>query len=120
MAETNNSTEFYIDNIMLHIKGTQKNLGSEIPSILIFSVLSFFSFTCLIKIIYHFNPIYYMVNKSLYSFIIYLCIILVNDNYNEYCLIQNILLEISYIISLIGYGIYLELIELRFCGLDKY
>ena len=62
-----------------------------------------------------------MVNSSLYSFVFFLCIIILleYDNY-VYSHTQFILLEISYIISLIGYGIYLEIIELRFYELDKY
>ena len=34
-------------------------------------------------------------------------------------LTQFILLEMSEILSILGYAVYLEIIELRFCGLDK-
>ena len=34
-------------------------------------------------------------------------------------LTQFILLELAEILAIIGYAVYLEIIELRFCGLDK-
>ena len=47
--------------------------------------------------------------------------ILVNsDNYKYYIsLTQFIILQISEITALLGYAIYLEIIELKFCNLDK-
>ena len=44
-----------------------------------------------------------------------------NKDYQQsISLTQFIILESSEVISVFAYGIYLEIIELRFCGLDRY
>ena len=125
--ENNNSTELYIDNPLFylkHMKETQQNLYIEgFVVIPIFLILSFAEFICEIFIIYHFNPNYIFVKNDIYYIIIRLLFIIINfnKNYNHYISFpQFIILELTELFSILGYGIYLEIIELRFCGLDKY
>ena len=125
VKKSNNSTELYIDNIEIYFNNIfekKDNLFYEFLAIIISLVLYFFEYLFEISIIYHFNPIYIMVRDNIYYMIIYIIFIIFNyDDYNEYIsLTQFIILGSSEIISLIGFGIYFEIIELRFCGLDTY
>ena len=124
VKETENSTKLYIDNPIFYFKHMsllENNIFIEIFVIIpLFCIINCAEFICEISIIYHFNPIYIMVRDNIYYiFMRILFIISKRDNYNEYMSInQFIVLEISDIISLIGFAIYFEIIELRFCGLD--
>ena len=124
---TKNSTDLYIDNPLLylrHMSQTQNNIYIEIFVIIpIFLILSFGEAICEIFIIYHFNPNYILIRDDIYYVIMRLCFVIINynNNYNHYLSkTQFIILEIGDIISIFAYSIYLEIIELRFCGLDKY
>ena len=90
-----------------------------IPS---FLVLNFVEFLCEILVIYRFNPNYVIIRDNIYYIVIRLLFVIFNyNNYNEYIsLIQLIILEMAETIIIFGFCIYLEIIELRFCGLDKY
>ena len=88
----------------------------------LYLILMFFEFTCEIFVIYYFNPNYVLVRDNLYYIFIRLIFVLVNkeDYQNSISLSQFIILELSEFLSILAYGIYLEIIELRFAGLDRY
>ena len=119
-----NSTK-YIDNPLYYIERMSENNNiyiecfAVIPS---FLVLNFVEFLCEILVIYRFNPNYVIIRDNIYYIVIRLLFVIFNyNNYNEYIsLIQLIILEMAETIIIFGFCIYLEIIELRFCGLDKY
>ena len=81
-------------------------------------IVSFLEFICEIFTIYYLNPLYLLIRDNLYYGISRI-IKIFHSNYSEYIsLLQFLLLEIAEISSLIGYAIYLEIIELRFYGFD--
>ena len=125
--DKNNSTKYYYDNIIVYfdeIKNHKYNYKFFFEIIIItpfYLAINFFGFVCEILIIYYLNPIYVLVRENLYYCLQRFVFILVNlDNYNNYIsLSQFIILQISEITALLGYAVYLEIIELKFCNLDK-
>ena len=87
----------------------------------LFLFLEFFGFACEMLIIYYINPVYVLIRENLYYCILRFIFILSNiGNYTDYITTQQFfILQSSEIVALLGYIIYLEIIELRFCGLDK-
>ena len=126
-TEKNNSTKYYYDNIIVYfdeLKNNKFNYKFYLEIIIItpfYLALNFFGFACEILIIYYLNPLYVLVRENLYFCLQRFVFILVNsDNYKYYIsLTQFIILQISEITALLGYAIYLEIIELKFCNLDK-
>ena len=90
----------------------------------LYLIVSFLEFTCEIFTIYYLNPTYLLIRDNLYygtsRIILILYKLYENGSYYEHItLLQFILLESAEIFSLIGYAIYLEIIELRFYGFDE-
>ena len=87
----------------------------------LYLVTSFCGFFCELLIIYYLNPLYVLVRGNLYYCIQKFIFILINlENYQNYISTEQLfILQSSEIIALLGYSVYLEIIELRFCGLDK-
>ena len=126
VRDMNNETLLYIDNAIIYfqeLRETGNRMYIEIFLIIPFYlIIKFFEFTCEILVIYYFNPNYVLVRDNLYYGIIRVIFILVNnkDYQQSISLTQFIILESSEVISVFAYGIYLEIIELRFCKLDRY
>ena len=73
-----------------------------------------------ILIIYYLNPFYILVSEDLYYIIIYSVNILIfNSNYKGKELTKLVLCFFLEVLSGIFYLVYLEMFELKFCGLDK-
>ena len=126
VRDMNNETLLYIDNAIIYfqeLRETGNRMYIEIFLIIPFYlIIKFFEFTCEILVIYYFNPNYVLVRDNLYYGIIRLIFIIVNNKTFEQdiSLTQFIILETSEVLSIFAYGIYLEIIELRFCKLDRY
>ena len=126
VKDLNDESIIYIDNALIYFQelGESGNrIYIEIFLIIPFYlIINFLEFTCEILVIYYFNPTYVLIRDNLYYGMIRLIFILVNkrDYQHDISLTQFIILESSEIISIFAYGIYLEIIELRFCKLDKY
>ena len=73
-----------------------------------------------IIIIYFLNPIYILVYESLYYAVLTLLSFILNKGNDKMDNSVFILYFTGDIVSIIGYLIYLEIIELRFCGLNNY
>ena len=126
--EEDNIKKYYYDNLLIYFEELKNNTSSYkfyLEVILIpplYLIINFLEFTCEILTIYYFNPNYISVRDNIYygtSRLIFFLFNL-NKNYKHYMtLTQFILLETAEICALFGYGVYLELIELRFFGLDK-
>ena len=124
----NNSTKYYYDNFVIYFEELKDNKNSYkfyLEIILmppLYLIISFFEFTCEILTIYNLNPNYVLLRDNIYYGTSRLIFFLFNlhKNYKHYMtLAQFIILEISEILSILGYAVYLEIIELRFCGLDR-
>ena len=115
----------YFSNLNEYLKGVQPE-GGYTPKIKffveilvivpLFLVFSYFEFYFEIKTINVLSPSYILIRDNLYyglSRIVSFCI---NSNRN---IVQFILLEFAEIAAILGYSVYLEIIELRFCGLDR-
>ena len=124
----NNSIEYYYDNLVIYFEELKNNKNSYkfyleiilIPPI--YLIISFFEFTCEILTIYYLNPNFVMLRDNIYYGTSRLIFFLFNlhKNYKHYMtLTQFIILELAEILSILGYAVYLEIIELRFLGLDK-
>ena len=126
IKDLNDEKILYIDNAIIYFRElgeSGKRMYIEIFLVIPFYlIIKFFEFTCEILVIYYFNPNYVLVRDNLYYGIIRVIFILVNnkDYQQSISLTQFIILESSEVISVFAYGIYLEIIELRFCGLDRY
>ena len=126
--ETKNGSEkYYYDSIFIYfddLKNNIKNYKFYLEIIIVtplFLFLEFFGFACEMLIIYYINPVYVLIRENLYYCILRFIFILSNiGNYTDYITTQQFfILQSSEIVALLGYIIYLEIIELRFCGLDK-
>ena len=126
IKDLNDEKILYIDNAIIYFRElgeSGKRMYIEIFLVIPFYlIIKFFEFTCEILVIYYFNPNYVLVRDNLYYGIIRLIFIIVNNKTFEQdiSLTQFIILETSEVLSIFAYGIYLEIIELRFCGLDRY
>ena len=86
----------------------------------LFAFLSYIKFLLEILIIYYLNPFYILVSEDLYYIIIYSVNILIfNSNYKGKELTKLVLCFFLEVLSGIFYLVYLEMFELKFCGLDK-
>ena len=124
----NNSEEYYYDNFLIYFKDlkNRKKIYKSYLEVLLISpiylIISFFEFTCEILTIYYLNPNFVMLRDNIYygtSRLIFFLFNLHKDYKHYMTLTQFIILEMTEIISILGYAVYLEIIELRFLGLDK-
>jgi hypothetical protein len=126
--KTNINNERYFDSIPIYFYNLKIILDDESNSykfyieILLLTPIylftNFMEFNYEILLIYYLNPIYILISDTLYygtKSLLYT--ILTHNNNNN--LISSILTEIADLVAFLGYLIYLEIIELRFCGLNK-
>jgi hypothetical protein len=124
----NNKTEYYYDNFAIYFEELKNNVNSYkvyleiiiIPPIYI--AISFLEFSCEILTINYLNPNFVLLRDNIYYGTSRLIFFFFNihKNYKHYMtLSQFIILEMAEILAIIGYAVYLEIIELRFFGLDK-
>ena len=121
----NNSTSTYLDNIPLYfseMKNIYNNKDYKAFYIEIFVVIPLYSlanfgeFAFEIVIILYLNPNYILISDCIYFGTTKLIEYIFKGDYAP----KKFLVEyIAESLTLIGYTIYLEIIELRFCGLDN-
>ena len=91
----------------------------------IFGVSISYAFICFMEItfeiltIYYLNPFYVLMTDAFYFLIIKLIEFLMNIPDDTLFIIHFILAEIPEILVTLGYMVFLEIIELNFCGLNK-
>ena len=129
--------DVYYDNLFSYFKNITKQDYKYIEiflSIPLYIIFQFITNVTLLLVIKFLSPIHCLMQDSIYN-IIHIPIQYIsqsfNGNYteiNDYSdwpkiifksLDTRILRIISYFVSIIGYFIYLEIIELKFCGLNK-
>jgi len=126
--QINNTNTTYFDNINIYFQNLneRKNdyrLYIEIIIILpIFLIINFFEMVCEIWIIIQLNPIFVLIQNNFCYLINDIIFVLINyDTFEEYLALPQFLVsETAELIAIICYLIYLQIIELRFCGLDMY
>ena len=129
-----NENGYYFDNIYIYFSNLDESLNGVEPAesgytpkikfyveilviVPLFLIFSYCEFYFEIKTINCLNPNYILIRDNLYyglSRIVSFCI-----NFKKSNIAQFILLEFAEIVAILGYSVYLEIIELRFCGLDK-
>ena len=114
----------HFDDIFVYYSDIKEQLAKEkliffieiLLVIPLFSFSSFIHFTFELLIIFHLDPNYILISDCIYYAIVKLLKYCFENSKNINNFYINILSEI---LSIIGYFIYLEIIELRFCGLNK-
>ena len=84
----------------------------------LFSFTSFMELTCEILTFYYLNPFFVLMTNNLYYIIIELNSFLLNISTNKYKIAHFLIAEFSEVFAFLGYMVYLEIIELNFCGLS--
>ena len=125
-----NEEGVYYDNLLIYFSNMKSRYINEetrpqffmeifliIPLYLIFS---FLEFVCQIFSIYYLNPNYTLIKDPIYFGTLRLISLFYNikDLYPVLYLSQFFLLEFAEIFAFLGYLVYLEIIELKFCGLN--
>ena len=129
MAESSGNHNKYIDNIKIYFSSLKELTDDwkfyvEIIIIQpIFLIINFFELVCEFLVIIRLNPIFVLIQNN-FNYAINNVLFLIfnnNQNFEEYLtLTQFYISESAEIIAIICYMIYLQIIELRFCGLDMY
>lgn len=132
MVESSGNNNKYIDNIKIYFSSLKErkekivNWEFYVEIIIIqpiFLIINFFELVCEFLVIIRLNPIFVLIQNNFNYAINNVLFLIFNSNYNfeEYLtLTQFFISESAEIIAIICYMIYLQIIELRFCGLDKY
>ena len=124
----NNKTNYYYDSVFIYfneIKSTlnKNKLNFYLEILLItpsYIIISFFEFTCELLIIHYLNPNFVLIRDNFYYGILKLIFLLIEpESIDNNQIIKFSILETAEFLALLGYSIYLEIIELRFCGLDE-
>ena len=125
-----NKEGFYYDNLLIYFSNLKSRYINEetrsdffleiflvIPLYLIFS---FLEYVCQIFSIYYLNPNYILIKEPIYFGTLRLIFLFYNiTNLSPVLyLSQFFLLEFAEVLAFLGYLVYLEVIELNFCGLD--
>ena len=122
---TNSKNNTYHDEIgtFFHNFGTlsASNVLLNIFLILTYPVICFFEILFELLIIYYLNPIYMLVRDNIYNFCLRIIFVLlrVNDDITDYITPRFFILEFAEIFAILGYCVYLQLIELKFCSLNQ-
>ena len=123
-----NNDDEYLDSLPLYFSNMNKRLKSDKPTFFaeifvlypLTSFLIFLKYLIEILLIFYLNPIYVLISDNFYYGLVYIINFICEYNEdNRDKLIQQILLILSDILSSILFFVYLEVIELRFCELDK-
>ena len=120
----------YYDNLLIFFKklkeiyedDKKKEFFLEIFLVYpLYIIFSFLEYVCQIFSIYYLNPNYILIKDPIYYGTIRMVFLFYNiNNLSPFMyLSQFLLLELAEIFGLLGYLVYLEILELKFCGLDK-
>ena len=127
----NSEGNSYYDNLLIYFSNlksrydnddTRKDFFLEIFLVYpLYLIFSFLEFVCQIFSIYYLNPNYILIKDPIYFGTLRLVFLFynINDLSPYMYLSQFFLLELAEIFGLLGYLVYLEILELKFCGLDS-
>ena len=121
----------YYDNLLIYFSNMKSkydnieqrtNFFLEIFLVIpLYLIFSFLEFLCQIYSIYYLNPNYILIKEPLYFGTLRLIFLFYNirNLSDTLYLYQFFLLEFAEIFAFFGYLVFLEIIELKFCGLDE-
>ena len=120
-----NITSYYYDSISLYFSNLKYRKNNNktkfwVEIIIIIPLKLFFNFMTFnyeILIMYYLNPIYFLMSDSLYYGTLSLLSFIINFKDND--ITKSILNLSANFFAFIGYLIYVEIIELKFCELDQ-
>lgn len=122
----NNQTKlFYYDSIPIYFSNLHNKIKTNKTSFFVEIIIvtpiilfvNFAQFTFNMLIILYLNPNYILINDCLYYSVKKLLEFIKDPS--SYYLVKFIVEYIAEMLAILGYMIYLEIIELRFCGLDS-
>ena len=122
----NDEEKAYMDSIPIYFSNlkNQKNSNSTyfyVEILLVYTFFLFFGFIQLafeMLLIYYLNPNYKLISDCIY-FAIKKLIEYIREKDIGYTTLKFTIEYIAELLAILGYMIYLEIIELRFCGLDS-
>ena len=122
-SNNRNKDKVYFDSFLVYFSNLKYQMNNKKPKFLIeviiitplIILIKFLQINFEILMIYYLNPIYILVYESLFYLFIGIISSSLNSNFNT----QSFLTILANIFSLLGYLIYAEVIELRFCGLNE-
>ena len=85
----------------------------------LYSFTNFMEITFEVSIIYYLNPFYVLMEDNLYYGITELITFLLNLSNDGLKIIHFLITEFTEIFAFLGYIVYLEILELNFCGLNE-
>ena len=85
----------------------------------VYAFSNFMEFTFEMLTIYYLNPFYILMTNTLYYGISELIFYMLNLSGDGLVITHFLLTELTEIVICLGLMVYLEIIELNFCGLDK-
>ena len=118
----------YYDNMISYFSNMREVLHGDKTYkfwVEIFCVYPLYSFSNYMEItfeiltIYYLNPFYVLMTNNLYYGITELITFLLNLSDDKLKIIHFLIAEFSEIFAFLGYMVYLEILELHFCGLDE-
>lgn len=120
--DNNKEGPFYFDNFKIYIHNMQKRLEENKTSFYleIFLVYPLYSFFCFIKyfyetlVVWQLNPNFVLLSDNIY-YSIRKIITLISDPTD----IKTYLKLVGEMLAIVGYLFYLEIFEIKFCGLNK-
>ena len=121
----NTNNEWYHDEIGTFFVNfgdlSAKEIFINIMLILFFPIICFLEILLELLIIYYLNPIYILIRENIYYFCLRIIFVSlrINNDFSDYMSPRFFILESAELLALLGYCVYLQLIELKFCKLDK-
>ena len=98
-----------------------KDVFINIILILTYPVICFFEISFELLIIYYLNPIYMLVRDNIYNVCLRIIFVSLraNTDISAYITPRFFILEFADIFAILGYCVYFQLFELKFCSLNK-
>ena len=118
----------YKDNFYNYFSAMREVLNGEKPYkfwVEIFCIYPLYSFAGFMEItfeiftIYYLNAFYVLAANTLYFFIAELIIFMLNISSDGLKIVHFVITELTEIFAFLGFMVYLEIIELNFCGLNE-
>ena len=118
----------YPDNFNDYFSSMRKVLNGQKPYkfwVEIFCTYPLYSFAGFMEItfeiftIYYLNPFYVLASNTLYFFISELIIFFLNLSSDRLKIVHFLITELTEIFAFLGFMVYLEILELNFCGLNE-
>ena len=121
LVNDTNNISYYDEVVSFFDNINSSNAIKEILLIIFFPLVCFFEIMFELLIIFHLDPFFILIKDNLYYFLVRIIFIFfnINNNLENYLTERFFILEFAEILALLGTCVYLQIIELRICQLDK-